>query len=236
MLGKADLHVHTEYSKDAFGPVEEVLRFATWNTELCAIAITDHNTMQGAFKAQDLAPKFGLEVILGEEIDSVEGHLIGLFLEKPIAPGKSAEETVDTIHEQGGLAVIPHPMGRGSYCIKKGVLRRLLPLVDGIELLNPTWGGRLSSRTNRVLSERSKLIAATGGSDAHLIGHVGRAHTLFPGSTAAELRQALQERATQPGGGFWTVSDHLSYFGELGLKWAASFGHIPLRRRRRARI
>jgi predicted metal-dependent phosphoesterase TrpH len=216
--------------------VEEVLRFATWNTELCAIAITDHNTMEGAFRAKELCPKFGLEVILGEEIDTQEGHLIGLFLERPINPGKPAEETVEIIHKQGGLAVIPHPMGRGSYCIKRGALRRLLHVVDGIELLNPTWGGRLSHRSNRVLSERAKAISATGGSDAHLTGHIGRAHTLFPGSTAAELRQALEERATRPGGGFWTVSDHLSYFGELGLKWASSFGHIPLRRRRRARI
>ncbi len=108
-MGKADLHIHTIYS-DGSGTVEEVLRKSI-SEGLDIIAITDHNEIEGALKARELAERWRLnvDVIIGEEITTSDGHVVGLFLKDRIRPLLTAEATVDEIHRQGGLAVAVHP-------------------------------------------------------------------------------------------------------------------------------
>src|SRR5919109_1093988 len=106
--GRADTHIHTCYS-DGRGTVEEVLEWASRKAALDVIAVTDHNTVAGALEAALLAPDYGLEVIVGEEVTSREGHILGLFLKERVPPGLSGLETVAAIHDQGGLAVAAHP-------------------------------------------------------------------------------------------------------------------------------
>ena len=87
---KADLHIHTTYSDDATASVEDVLEYVANRTDLRVIAITDHDEIEGALKAQRLAKDYGIEVIVGEEVSTNEGHLLALFIEHFLAPGRPA--------------------------------------------------------------------------------------------------------------------------------------------------
>src|SRR5579883_3263871 len=110
-MGKADLHMHTRHS-DGQPTVPELMDHVRDCTDLDVIAFTDHDTIEGALEADSMAGDYPFEVIVGEEITSIDGHVVGLFLEEPVAPGQSIEATVREIHLQGGLAFAPHPFFR----------------------------------------------------------------------------------------------------------------------------
>jgi predicted metal-dependent phosphoesterase TrpH len=216
--GLADLHMHTNYS-DGTGSVEEVLEFAQLYTTLDVVAITDHDTIEGALRARELAERgnYRFEVIVGEEISTREGHLLALFLREPVAPDQSIERSIELVHAQGGLAVVAHPFNRVfRHSVQRSVMNRLLrqPDVhpDGIETLNGSFAGIGSSRIAMSLVERGVYQwAQTGGSDAHTPTAIGCAHTLFAGRTAAELREALLARQTAPAGSYWQAREYLAY-------------------------
>jgi len=171
---KLDLHVHTIYSFDSAidpGGLRRVCR----ERGLAGAAVTDHDSLQGgkAFAAE-LAD---LVIIPGEEIRSREGEIIGLFLEEEIPPGLSAPETLRRIHEQGGIAIIPHPFDYVK--LKRMTSRRLQELledIDAIEAVNGKpryWGA--NKRAWRFARQRG--IPVTGGSDAHALDQVGLVYT-----------------------------------------------------------
>lgn len=215
--GLADVHMHTNYS-DGTGSVEEVVTFAQQHTSLDVIAITDHDTIEGALRARDLAAKhnYRFEVIVGEEISTREGHLLALFLREPIAPDQSIERSIELVHAQGGLAVVAHPFNRVfRHSVQRSVMNRLLrqPELhpDGIETLNGSFAGIGSSRIAMTLARTVYPWAETGGSDAHTPTAVGCARTLFPGHTAAELREALLRRETAPIGAYWQPREYVAF-------------------------
>src|ERR1700730_17880892 len=108
--GKADLHMHSTYS-DGSATIEQILEHVQENTELDVIALTDHDVIEGSLRARDVWQKKGdyrFDFVVGEEVSTKEGHLLGLFIEKRIPTGLSIERSIDLIHEQGGLAVIAH--------------------------------------------------------------------------------------------------------------------------------
>src|SRR5207249_10280533 len=117
--GRADLHMHTTASDGWPSPYELVD-----HARLCGldvIAVTDHDTMEGALRAAEYAAvKRGLEVVIGEEVSSRAGHIVGLFLERRVRPGMSAAATVHAIHDQGGLAVAVHPFWRTQRRVRGG--------------------------------------------------------------------------------------------------------------------
>ncbi|MFC1721321.1 PHP domain-containing protein [Patescibacteria group bacterium] len=102
---KVDLHVHTCYSLDNYTPLAKTIE-AVKRSGIDCIAVTDHNEIQGAFEMQKRA---SFRVIIGEEIRSREGDIIGLFLKKKIPPKLSAYDTIMRIKDQGGLVSVPHP-------------------------------------------------------------------------------------------------------------------------------
>lgn len=108
-IKRADLHIHTGES-DGHMSINEAVEW-NYHLGLDAIAITDHDKISPAEKAWDLKEQKGLkfDVIIGSEITSRDGHIIGLFLTQDIPKGLSAHETVYKIHEQGGLAIAAHP-------------------------------------------------------------------------------------------------------------------------------
>jgi hypothetical protein len=118
--------------------------------------------------------------------------------------GMSLEDTVAAIHEQGGLAVIPHPFMPTYFAsCQPGMLLRLIERhpVDGIEVLHtaPSTAARTAELKRFYERHSERLGAALGGSDSHFGYHdLGRALTLFEGSTAADFKQAVKERRTQP--------------------------------------
>jgi predicted metal-dependent phosphoesterase TrpH len=135
----ADFHSHSHYSRDSvINPrtfIDRCLRKG-----IDCVAVTDHNEIEGAFVIEKLARESAgprLKVIIGEEVKTAEGEIIGLFLKEFVPRDLSPEETVRAIHEQGGLAVVPHPYDifRRSV-IKPGALERVKEQVDAIEGFN----------------------------------------------------------------------------------------------------
>ncbi|NNJ08877.1 PHP domain-containing protein [Chloroflexales bacterium ZM16-3] len=207
MLSTADIHIHTTYSDGVATPTQ-VLAYAAAHTDLRVIAITDHDAISGALEARDLAGEFGLEVIVGEEVSTREGHLLALFIEEELPAGRPAVETVAAIHAQGGICVAPHPFGMLVPSVGRcGPLRRKVGLdrgwpVDAIESFNASLWLPLNNRAAASYAARHG-IPALGGSDAHHLETIGRGYTHFPGRSAADLRRAILAGETMACGRPW---------------------------------
>ena len=197
-LGIADLHVHTALSDGTASP-EEVVRWADARTDLDLLAVTDHDDIRGAWAVREAAARCGtrLEVIVGTEVTTRSGHLLALFLVKPVPSLRSLAATLDAVHAQGGLCLIPHPLSPLTAAIGRRALERLRTSassaspIDGIELANPTPAARLRQGLARRLNRERWRLAETGGSDAHFVEAIGSAVTRFPGRSTADLRRAL---------------------------------------------
>jgi predicted metal-dependent phosphoesterase TrpH len=198
--GRADLHMHTTAS-DGWPTPQELVDHAARRASLSVIAITDHDTIEGALRAREHAAKRArLHVIVGEEVSSRDGHIVALFLERRIRPGMSAAATVHAIHDQGGLAIAVHPFWRTERVARSGRVHGVGWLAaeldfDGIEVENATPGfyvfNQLAHRLNLGLG-----AAELGSSDAHILDAVGRAYTEFPGKTPEALRTAIESGTT----------------------------------------
>lgn len=103
---------------------------------LDVVAITDHNSVEGGLEARELADRFGLRVIVGEEVKTSEGEVIGLFLQRTIPGGMSFAETIAAIKEQGGIVYVPHPFDRLHTIPSPQVLRANVADIDVIEVFN----------------------------------------------------------------------------------------------------
>ena len=177
------------------------------------IAITDHDTIQGAKEATKIASEFKVKVIKGEEIETKEGHLIGIFIEEVIAPGKPILDTIREIHNQRGLAIIPHPLARFSRGVSLNTLFRVFKEADGIEVFNASWLGWINQKKIKKFNSQIFKLAPIGGSDAHIVRQVGRAYTIFEGREPSDLYSAIKNKTTKAEGSF----DLLSYL-ELLIK------------------
>src|SRR5260221_9681601 len=133
-----DLHCHTSASFDSLADPLAVVR-AALARGLTHLAITDHDRIDGALRARDGAPA-GLTVIVGEEIKTLDGDLIAVFLDEAVPPGMPAKETIEAVRAQGGLVGVPHPFDhlRGSVGKAEGLaaLEALAGLVDLITASN----------------------------------------------------------------------------------------------------
>jgi predicted metal-dependent phosphoesterase TrpH len=221
--GRADLHIHSRAS-DGVSSVAEILGAAE-SIGLDVIAITDHDRIEAAVAARALAEARGtqLEVILGEEISTRGGHVLGLFIEQRIRPWQSLRSTVAQIHEQGGLAIIAHPLVPYPLCASGRSIRRLLAETDvsfhpdGMEAFNPTTARMVWSRKAPDFARETGL-APLANSDAHRAEDIGSAITTFPGATAADLRAAILAGTTDWEGSAYTWRAQVSTFGQQMAK------------------
>lgn len=196
-IKRYDLHVHTVYSEDSSIEVEDALARAQ-ELKLTGIAITDHNTVEGALKALDIRDRYEVEVVPGIEVSSTAGDILGLDVREGIEE-RDPQAVVAAIHDQGGLAVAPHPFTR-FYTARKGLAYQALDYdLDGLEVINPRSAPKLNARA-RKLAERAKL-SMTAGSDAHQIDHIGDAFTLC----SCGLVEAIKSRETSVEGEDGTV-------------------------------
>lgn len=197
----AELHCHTTASDGVVSP--EKLVACAEHLGLDVLAVTDHDTIDGALAARDHAVATGarVEVIVGMEVTTRrQDHIVGLFLERAPAIFRSVPDTVDEIHAQGGLAVVAHPFLGLPSSISSGRLRAALELChfDGIEAENPYMGQRARGRLLAFLRDHDEDVGAhLGASDAHF-GDLAKAVTLFEGRGAADLRSAMEARSTVP--------------------------------------
>ena len=195
----ADFHIHTRFSRDSILSEQTFIRVAM-DRGLTQVAITNHNNVEGAIAVRDRVAELGLTdqltVILGEEVSTADGEVVGLFLQRTIPRGLSADETADEIHRQGGLVSIPHPFDpfRRSH-IRELPLTRLAEAgkIDAVEVFN-----------SRVTFQRHNLAAAEfaarygipgiAASDSHSSFEVAMStNVLPPFRSAAELRTVLPE-------------------------------------------
>jgi predicted metal-dependent phosphoesterase TrpH len=190
--GFADLHIHTTYSDGAASPAQVVARAIQLG--LSVIAVTDHDQINGAIEASACDPA-RCEVVVGEEVSTLEGHVLGLFLVRPVPPGLHVKETIDRIHVQGGLAIPAHPFLQLGGA--RGVGEHGGGLAwDAIEVENGSPGAWLANRRARR-AHPAWATAQTGGSDAHILAAVGSVVTVFPGRNALDLRAAIENGKTR---------------------------------------
>jgi predicted metal-dependent phosphoesterase TrpH len=202
-MARADLHMHTNLGDGTASP-QRVLA-ETRRHGLKVIAITDHDHMEGAKRMQELFDRQGvtdIELIWGVEATTREGHFLGLFIKKAPRFLAHVEDTIASIKDQGGLCVIPHPMGRLVPSLSRRKIEELLTRgypIDAIELYNPSPANASVREEVRRLNHQWGF-AETGSSDAHFWQHIGAGYTRFPGATAADLRQAILHHTTREGG------------------------------------
>ena len=205
MFLKADLHVHTKFSGltkykylvflDSVEEPKNVLKYAK-KRGIDIVAVTDHNTIRGGLEAKKISKDYGVEVIVGSEIKTRDGEIIGIFLNEEIKCGLSAEETIEKIHEQGGLAIAPHPYSPLLNSLKDKIMYLD---IDGVEVFNAYHrdGVANSIALNKALKMKKALI---GASDAHCARMVGYGYTIFEGSCAEDLYYAIKKSKTCFGG------------------------------------
>ena len=198
----ADLHAHSWASFDSLADPRRMMDKAV-RLGLTHLAITDHERIDGAQRARDLAPP-ALQLIVGEEVRSADGDILGLYLEHAVAPGMVAADTAAAIREQGGLVGLPHPFDgfRSSGGSQAGdaeqKLEALAGIVDYVEIHNA-----------RAYRDANPLAAAfafrhglpgVASSDAHSINELGIASTVLPGpfSSPDGLRALLPGAVVQP--------------------------------------
>jgi len=187
---KIDLHVHTRYSPDAVTTLKEVVAYSK-KRGLDGVAITDHDTLLGALK---LVKKSKLIVIPGIEISALGGHVLALNITTPIPPKLGLSETVQRIHEAGGIAVAAHPTS-----VYKSVLSQQITSYDAIEVINSAAiPFQLFTHLSRELATRLNL-PQTAGSDSHYAPEIGAAYTIVEADQDVdEIVQAIKGGDTLP--------------------------------------
>jgi len=210
-----DMHMHTEHSRDSRTTLATFAQAAI-AAGLDIVCVTDHDTIDGALRLREMSTS--LRVIVGEEINSRDGEIIGLFLERAVPPGLSAEETIARIHEQSGLVYVPHPFSRNRLRhLRRNALERVVPLIDAIEVFNAREAFGADNRRSLAFAAAHSLPGGAG-SDAHRPNEIGRAYVEVPPfTTQAEFLGAL--RAGTPTGTLSGVRAHLRTRYDVVRRW-----------------
>lgn len=184
---KIDLHTHSIASRDGGIKPEQYVRVLD-DGILDYIAITDHDRID---MATQLQKQLGEQIIVGEEVTTADGEVIGLFLKKLVKPGLSALDTAKAIKAQGGLVYIPHPFETVRKGLSKSALDELSKLVDIVEVYN----GRavFQNRGPQAMTwARNHRRAGAASSDAHGLKGVGATYSVVPAKpTAKNLTEML---------------------------------------------
>jgi predicted metal-dependent phosphoesterase TrpH len=167
-LLRVDLHLHSNFSHDGQNSLQELIQGAK-ECGLDRIALTDHNVVDGALQLARIAP--GLAIV-GEEAKTLEGEVIGLFITDRVVPFMTPEDTLDAIHEMGGLTYVPHPLDRHRAHFRPERVVELADRIDIIETYNPWCDATANAAAARLTADLGK-VAATG-SDSHSVRELGR--------------------------------------------------------------
>lgn len=227
----ADLHTHSLHS-DGKASIPQLIQ-AGISRKLDILGITDHDQVGPSIEAAELVYKHSLpiQVITGAEITTAAGHLLALGIENDIPKGLSLIETVDRIHNQGGIAIAPHPFYRrlqGQQLGRSELLKALNSGIDAIEIRN----GGVAAMQGSVANEQALMFylqfwqyfgAAIGGSDAHRLD-VGSTVTAYHG----DLFEAIKNRRTavlyqDKQEGLYRINSAVSIMGEQAFEAVPRF-------------
>jgi predicted metal-dependent phosphoesterase TrpH len=210
-LIKVEFHCHTVYSGDSSNRLDALIRAAR-ERGIERLAITDHNTIEGALKAKALAPKL---VIVGEEVLTERGELIAYYVREEVPKGLTVGETLRRLKAQGAFISIPHPFDLRRHGWPLEELIELLPEVDALEVFNARCL-RKAHNDKALAFARKWGIPMLAGSDAHSLVELGLAVTRLPAfNSVEELRAAVRE--TQISGRMLSVTDHFKASALIGL-------------------
>jgi predicted metal-dependent phosphoesterase TrpH len=187
---KFDLHIHSTYS-DGRADVKEIIKAAT-RSGLDGIAITDHDTMKGIPAARRYIKEQKLDLILipGIEVNTLEGHLLVLGVEKPPERKKSPEETIEKAHELGGIANVPHPYHPFRHAIGR------IPNADAVEVYNSKHLFGLANGRAK-LEARRRGMSMVAGSDSHFADTVGLGVTEIEAEDVDGVLEAIRSGRTR---------------------------------------
>ena len=173
---KMDSHIHSEYSSDSNSKIDDILKIAK-SKNIDIIAISDHNTVDGTSEVVKKTRNTDILAIPSIEISSTLGHILGFGCEESVPRDLSPQDTIDIIHDLGGLAIIPHP-----YCFyRHGLLCKSDYedlKIDAIETKNARFIVGYCNNKAKNLSKK-KNIPSLGASDAHYFKFVGDCYSLI---------------------------------------------------------
>ncbi|WXG42723.1 MAG: CehA/McbA family metallohydrolase [Promethearchaeati archaeon SRVP18_Atabeyarchaeia-1] len=215
---RLDLHIHTWYSKDGIHPPSLILKTA-FSKGLDVIALTDHNSVRGLKGIR--GGVHGITIVPGIEVDTIEGHVIGLGIETEIKPWLTAAETIERIRDEGGISVIPHPF---DY-LRRGIGSRAKTIgADLIEVMNSRSNTPLANYWARRTADKIHS-PITAGSDAHLAEDVGNVFLAFDNEESEQsvdsiLRLLTSRRGAKPRvvGGLTPLSSRVRKIALVRLK------------------
>ncbi|HMA05281.1 MAG TPA: PHP domain-containing protein [Methanomicrobiales archaeon] len=173
-LLRIDMHVHSSYSQDSIIPPKTI--FQSWKRTGIIPLVCDHDSLEGSLRVMRAihAENTGIPRVLAEEVTTREGEIIGLFLSEEIPPGLSAADTLDRIHGQGGLSLVPHPFcDYRSKVLRAGTRNALVEKIDLVEGHNARTISGEEDRLGIIFASEMG-IPFTVGSDAHIPFELGR--------------------------------------------------------------
>ena len=186
---RVDLHNHTYFSPDSILSPRQFVR-EVGRRRLDVVAVTDHNTIRGALAVRELAD---FPVIVGEEVRSSDGEVLGLFLSEEIPKGLTAGDTIAHIKDQGGIAGVPHPFDSLRSALREDALLGCIDQLDFIEGLNARMVFSSHNDKARKFAKQHGL-PVSAGSDAHSPWEVGRVWAETPPfEGAADFVAALRQ-------------------------------------------
>ncbi len=193
---KIDLHIHSKYSSDSDSEPYKIIQIAK-KKGLDGVAITDHNNSNGWKEMLQMGKKYGIKVVLGEEIkikDSFGSYeIMALFLNEEIK-SNDLDEVIDNIRQQNAIACISHPFD--PYKTHINAINKLAKKVDAIEIFNARMISNSFNNKALVLAKKHKL-GIIAGSDAHTEGEVGNAYTIADVNSLEDFKKAILKRETR---------------------------------------
>ncbi len=221
---RIDLHVHSARSVDGTVPVAAIAAAAD-AAGLAGFALTDHNTVAGHDELRSAVARYpNLRLLPGVEVSTAVGHVLALGVSEAPTPGRPLAETIEWISAHGGEPVLAHPL-RWSHGVGRAAARSAR--VRAIEVLNGHNSGTANRGARAIARDRG--VAGTGGSDAHVLSHLGRTYTEFPRDAVSveELLEAIRRGRVVPGGTPIALGERLRLFVRTGrLRLARGLGPI----------
>ncbi len=207
---KTLIHLHTNYSYDSDIAIETLARFAD-DEGIDCIAVTDHDTIEGALHLRRVA---NCRVIIGEEVTTRDGHLIGLFITEHVRSGLSARETALRIKGQGGLVLVPHPFTRAFGCGLGSTIFDIMDLIDAVEINNAQHLLPIPDTHARRFARKHNIVSYVGA-DSHKETSIAPCYQMMPLFTGRDdFIAALSRAELFPG------RHPLAYFAEMGYQLA----------------
>ncbi|HDP96165.1 MAG TPA: PHP domain-containing protein [Euryarchaeota archaeon] len=218
---KADLHVHSCHSYDGSLRPIDILRVLR-SRGFCAVAILDHDGIDASLDAYRIGKENGMIVIRGSEISSKEGHIGALGITELVPPDLTPEETIDKVHDLGGVAVALHPF-RWHTGVGEKVVKRCK--FDAVEVINGKTGPKGNRRAEKL--GKAMNLPPTAGSDSHFEFDLGKSYVMFRVNCENEeqMIEAILRGEGLPEGEGRSLSDSLTYGKKTLRRWLRGRSH-----------